>query len=149
MAETQKALPRASLKPMEQASNGWVVDLPAGTPKERALEPDFWSHVGAFLSRGDIIRCVDESTGLFLELLVREGKEASRSGFVSVSLLRTVDLAPITPHEDGLPTGHTAQWMGEAQKWAALRGSQILKSGFSNKGAVMEYFGNLRRAGAV
>lgn len=149
MAELQKALPRASMKRMEEASNGWVVDLPPGTTVERVLEAEFWTHVGASLGRGDIIRCIDESVGLFCELLVREGRESSRSGFVTVSLLRTVDLAPITPHEDGLPAGHTAQWLGESQKWAAMRGAQILRSGFDSKGEVMQYFGNLARAGAV
>lgn len=150
MGDKPKILDRRSCVLAESVSQTWIVNPAPGTPLERWLESDYYANVGTQMSRGDIIRIVDESTGLFAELLVREGRESNRQGFVSVALLRKVDL-PLLPDglEDSLPSGHSVQWLGESQRWAAMRGSQILRDSFATKSEALAYFGQLSLAGAA
>lgn len=150
MSDKFKPLQRSAIKLAEQVCQTFRVDLPAGIPAERVVQSDTWSVVGGFIGRGDIIIAIDEAGCVLYELLCREGRESNATGFVSLSLLRTVELTPIASGEaDKLPAGHSAQWLGDAEKWAAMRGTQVLRSGFLTKGDCLKYFGSLALVGAV
>ncbi len=144
------ALSPNALELAQHVCQTWVMTAPPATTIERLQDSDFYRHVGPKLGRGDIIRWVNESAGFFAEILVREGRESNRQGFVSVALLRTVELPLLQPDTaDRLPAGHSVQWLGEAERWAVLRGAQVLKNNFGTKSEALQYVGNLALVGAV
>lgn len=150
MSEKSKPLPRTAMKFAEAARQSFVVDLPAGTSEEKILEPDFWRTCGATMGRGDLIDAIDEAGCVLYRLMVREGRESSATGYVSLTLLQKVELVPIAVGiDDKLPPGCVAKWLGESQKWGALRNSQVMKAGFDTKQAALKYFGDLAQAGSL
>jgi hypothetical protein len=118
-----------------------------GTPRTRLIEPSYYLSLARYLHIGDVIEIHSEADGYFIEMLVRD----CSPHYVAVTPLREVTLPAVHPADEttALPAGHSIEWLGPEQLWAALRGSQVLRSGFPNKGAAISFLGDLARAGAV
>lgn len=109
--------------------------LAPGARLEDLLVPDIWSLAAPKLHRNDLIEVVPVDGSWWAMLLVlKTGPE-----YAEVAILHRIDLpaAPLTV--DDLPLGHSVFFLGPRRLWAALRGEQILRHGFSTKDAAIAW----------
>lgn len=143
-----KSLLLTNLEPSEFRLTEYAAQAEEGTPWDRVLASDFWGNCTSRLRRGNRIIVTCENPPWFVELLVREASPT----FVAVALLRHLDL-PAPAHasdgDEGLPNGHSIKFLGPAELWAVLRGTQVLKKGLQSKGAAVSYLHDLSRVGAT
>lgn len=108
--------------------------LRPGQQLEDLLIADAWSTACPKLHVRDLVEVENEARTIWALFLVREvGAEHAR-----LALLQQVDLAAFDPGGiDDLPLGHSVQFLGSRRLWAAMRGTQILRHGFSNKSSAV------------
>lgn len=142
LTETE-APPVRELKPVpfngvvvaESRRNIFSVILPPGAQLDDTLVPDFWSLAAPKLHRLDLIEITPADAAWWAQIIVLEvGPE-----FAKTALLFKVDL-PVHPlGVDDLPLGHSVFYLGSKRLWAALRGDQILRHGFTDKGSAVAW----------
>jgi hypothetical protein len=120
MSDTKKApaLQPNRFKLAETQRLDYVMDVPAGVPLERILEPDFFAHIAPLLRPWYRIEARAEDGSYFAELLVRKSEREA----VHCWLLRHVDLAAQTAGKDRAPTAADFNVeFGGGDKWRVVR----------------------------
>lgn len=111
------------------------VTLAPGARLDDTLIPDFWSLAAPKLHRLDLVEITPGDASYWALLLVTEvGPE-----FAKTALLLKVDLPAHPLTVDDLPLGHSVFYLGSKRLWAALRGDQILRHGFTDKGSAVAW----------
>lgn len=117
------------LKVAESRRVVFSVILDAGTELNDAMLPDYWSNAAPKLHPRALIE-VEPLDGSWLALLrvTEVGPEHAK-----VALVWRTDFPAPAPTTDELPRGHDVAFLGPKRLWAAMRGVQILRHGFTSK----------------
>lgn len=111
------------------------ITLEPAVQLEDLSSADTWALAAPRLHRRDLIE-VEPSDGSFWALLLvtEVGPE-----FAKTVVLHKIDLPARPLGVDDLPLGHSVFFLGSKRLWAALRGEQILRHGFSDKGSAVAW----------
>jgi hypothetical protein len=118
MTETKKA---PALQPhrfalAETKRLDYVMEVPAGVPLSRVMEPDYFAHIAPLLRQWFRIEVRAEDASYFAELLVRKVEKEA----VHCWLLRSMDLG--SQHKSAAPTVEDFKVeFGGAHKWRVVR----------------------------
>lgn len=107
-----------------------------GTPLPALLEAGYWAHVSAKMRAGDRLEVLAEDGAYFAELLVRDaGNLYAKVGVLSYTEFgkEAVESVP----------GYEIKWRGPSAKFGVLRGKDVLKDGFVDKGEARVWLDDL------
>lgn len=108
-----------------------------GTPIEAVMSPAYWAHVSAKMAAWDEIRVIAEDGSYFLELLVRDVGHL----YAKVAL----KASPIEFDKEvvEVPQGYEIKWRGPVSKFGVVRGTDVLKDKFVDKGEARAWLDEL------
>lgn len=132
---TFKPAPATSLKIAESVCISHFLTLPVGTAIDVLTIPDFWSLAAKKLNRWDRVQVVAADESFIGEVIVREVSQEH----AVVEVLWTRELTPLGADVDGLPKGHSVQFLGSKRLWAVMRGDRIIKHQFPTKTAAANW----------
>ena len=141
------SLPPNGLQDFEHFCRHYGLALAHDVPLERALEQDFWAHVGGKLRPFDRITLMAEDRTWMAETVVL----SAGKGFARLHLLQRFDLVASADEleaaeADALPL--TVKWNGPKEKWVVIRKADQnkLKTGIDSKADAESFALNYRRA---
>ncbi len=113
------------MKLAEHVRRDWCATPEFETPPEALLDPGYWAHKAAHLTKGDIIHARPEDDSYFMELLVLEVGKL----FAKVVALRVVKITDAQILNIKVPEGYEIKFRGPVKKWSVLRGTDVLAEG--------------------
>lgn len=124
-------------KPSEVVRNQWHVRPEHGTPPEALLDPYYWAHVSAQMTRGDIVIAFPDDNSFWMELLVIDaGKEPDgrKKAYAKLCQLRCVTISASQMLNIEVPEGFEIKFRGP-RKWSVLKGKDVLKEDMEKSAA--------------
>jgi len=131
------ALTRSNFALMESKQNIFRAIIPRGTPRERITQPDFWSTCAELMHAYDLVWCIGEDRSFIAQYVCLE---AGR-GYASLHELSFTPLPALLVTSDGLPPGHSIQYLGADQLYGVLRSCDgvVMQTGFTNKQLALDW----------
>lgn len=112
------------------------------TPLSAILDPAYWAHVSAKMRPGDLLQVMPEDLSYFAELIVRDAGNL----YAKVAVLHHVVFNKA--EEVKTPEGYEIRWRGPKCKFGVVRGNDVLKDGFLDKGEAKTWLDDLLRKAA-
>ena len=110
-------LPKGAFKLREVVSNDYRAVIPAGTPRSRLLDSDFWLSCSDMIRATDTIHCVAADRSYLCILYVLEASRAS----VYMHELAFYELPAVLSVGEQLPESHEVFYAGPQDLWCIRR----------------------------
>lgn len=108
------------------------MNVPAGVPVSRVLEPDYFAHVASMLRPGFRIEALAQDGKWFADLLVRKSDKERHE--VHVWALSVVDLEKQIAAAAPAQADDYRVEFGGAHKWRVVRGQEVIHKGEASEG---------------
>lgn len=133
-------LPQSHFKQAAQATRRWSVTTPDGVSFDDLLRPDYWTHVAAKLTPGDIIEVHAVDASYYAELYVRVTSKLE----ARVAVLTKYEF---TSAESVEAPGYAVKWRGPARRWGVVRVNDgtVVRDGFQTEDLAAAFLLDYRR----
>lgn len=143
-ARTNKRLQphRFRLNDSTQFENHFDVVPEAGTTFDDMLAPMYWEHVARQMKPWDHVQVRAEDGTFYAQLIVQQADRLS----ADVRPIMYAELTVGAPSDGDVPSGYSVDWGGPVAGWRVLMGNTVVRDGFLQRGAAIQWVVNRGKA---